>query len=198
MQGVYSPDRGDVRGVGVPEGQEAGQVQAIPGRAFYSVDSVLRWAYEVDQYRGPKVSSYNVRTAQATGGDRLSSLDRLAQAACIQARIERLPDEQRELVCALYSWGAAAPESINRLCRRGACAIDLGPVPVIEALVLRYCRASRKAGALSLRTIALTHGVPWSTVRRREERVREWLGRLWNETEARLYREWYAAGLILP
>lgn len=198
MQRVCSQDRGDVWGVGVPEGPQAGAVQAVPGRTFHSVDQVLKWAYAADQYRGAKIAGYTQFTAAETGGDRLNSTDRLAQAACIQARVDRMGGDGRDLVLALYSWSPSAQQSIDKLCRDSRCVIDNGPAALIEALVVRHCRLARRVGSESLRTIAMLHGVPWSTAKRRDELVRAWLGRMWLETEGALYRDWLRAGIIEP
>ena len=195
MQGMCSQDRGDVRGVGVPEGPQAGKVQAIPGRVFHSVDAVLRWAYELEEYSCAKAASYAPMISAETG-ERMTTLERRAQAACIQQRVERLGGEARELVVALYSWNHSAQQSIDELCRRSVRVIDLRPAPLIEALVVRHCRQVRRVGSESLKTLSIVHGTSFKAARYREDKVRGWLGQLWYDTEGRLYREWAGTGLI--
>lgn len=171
-------------------------MQAVPGRTFRSVDAVLKWAFESEQRNGAKVANYAPTTAAATGDCGLTKLESKAQAACAVARINRFDQEHADLLLACYSWGEAGAKALERLCLRSGHVIDRGPAPLIEALVVRHCRQIRRVGSHPLKMLALVHGVPYGTARRREELVRAWLGRVWFEAEDTLWREWVKAGLI--
>lgn len=200
MQGVYLQGGGSGAG-NVQQGQEAETVQvlqAVNGRTFYSVDAVLKWAFDAAERNGAKVANYKPCTSAATGGGGLDRLETRAQAACVIARVDRLPPEQRSLVLALYAWNSEGQQSIDWLCGRSRSEIDRGPALLIEALVIRHCRQVRRIGSEPLKVLAVLHGVPYGTVRRREELVRAWLGRAWLEAENALWRDWVKGGLIQP
>lgn len=197
MQGLYLQDGSHGAG-NVHQGQEAKKVQALPGRTFYTVDAVLKWAYEAVEHNGGKVANYKPCTSAATGGEKLDRLEMRAQAACVIARVDRLDQEYSDLILSMYSWSQDGQKALDRLCMRSHHRIDCGPGPLVEALVVRHCRQVRRIGSHPLKVLALFHGVPYGTVRRREERVRAWLGRTWLEAENTLWRDWVQGGLIQP